>query len=247
MAAHDPLLDLVVDTAELDRTSIADALRGVIVIDKSGAVVPARDFQALSAQQKVIALLLGRKVAVLLGLSTDEAVGPTELAKQSDVPGGTIFPTVRRLLKDRMISQDSTSEYHLSTHQVAAAIAYLDTSSTSASSTPDPRPRNGAGKSATKPKRRKPNAPSAASTSTPKKRPGGGFSPTTAIRTLVEQGFFDKAKGLGAVQKRMKDKEGREVEVTTLSPIFTRLLRDGTLDREKNADGVYEYVRASKA
>jgi predicted transcriptional regulator len=59
---------------------------------------------------------------------------------------------------------------------------------------------------------------------------------------MVSSGFFAEPKGLADVQRRLKDKQGREVPVTTLSPVFTRLLREGVLDRSRNSEGTYEYV-----
>jgi predicted transcriptional regulator len=65
------------------------------------------------------------------------------------------------------------------------------------------------------------------------------------VRELVAQGFFDTPKTLAAVQERLKDKQGRDIPQTTLSPIFTRLLRSGHLDRSRNSEGNYEYTASS--
>ena len=71
------------------------------------------------------------------------------------------------------------------------------------------------------------------------------FSTTDALRELIKNGFFGEPKALAGVQGHLREKQGRTIKVTSLSPIFTRLLRDGELDRSKNTDGVYEY-RAAK-
>jgi hypothetical protein len=245
----DPLLDLVVDAAEVDRERIANALRQVIAIDKAGTVLPLGGFQKLSVTQKILAFLLGRKVAVLVGLADEEAIGPTDLAAGSGLPPGTIYPTVRRMSRDRLVSQDGASHYFLSPHQVGVAIERLGTPDGTAShtvSTPTPEKPAKASKrtvNKTAASSKGPQAKTAKSAATPAKRQTS-FSPTQTARQLVDQGFFDKPKTIADVQRRMKDKLGRDVAITTLSPIFTRLLRDDVLDRDKNADGAYEYVRA---
>jgi hypothetical protein len=267
MESEDPLLGLVVDAVEVDRQRIASALRGVIVIDKSGSVLPAPGYQLLGAQQKVLAYLLGRKVAVLLEMADQEAIGPKDLAASSGLPEGTVYPTVRKLHGERLVSQDVDSRYYLSPHQVGTAIDALtvapddgssgEVDTTRSDAAPAParsRRRTGAGKkrpskkAGSKP-RPKANTEEAATQDRKERRraTNSGFSPTTAIRELIASGFFDSAKGLGDIQKRFKDKQGRDVAVTTLSPILTRLLREGLLDRSRNGNGIYEYVRTPES
>jgi hypothetical protein len=259
MDSDDPLLALVIDAVEVDRQRIATALRGVVAIDRTGSVLPARGYQPLNAQQKILAYLLGRKVAVLLELADQEAIGPKDLAASSGLAEGTVYPTVRKLHGERLVSQDVDSRYYLSPHQVGTAIDAL-TSASDKESAPDAnrggdeatRPQSGDGdrrqraaKKGTKKAQRRASKPTASKPDgAPRKRTSSsGFSPTTAVRDLISSGFLDSEKALGDIQRRLKDKQGREVAVTTLSSIFTRLLREGVLDRSKNADGVYEYVR----
>jgi len=248
MTNDDPLRDLVVDSVEIDRQRIADALRGVVAIDKSGQVLPGTGFQRLDASQKILAFLLGRKVAVLLDMTEEEAIGPTELAKSAGMAPGTVGPTIRRIHTARLITQDVDSRYYLSPHQVGTAIEQLSDSEAAPPQEKVAAPRNAT--------RRKPAATAARKSrrgrtksesqdeGADRKRQSAGFSPTNAIRDLIAQGFFDQPKTLTQVQTRFKDKQGREIAVTTLSPLFTRLLRDGALDREKSDDGTYEYVKA---
>jgi hypothetical protein len=259
MDSEDPLLDLVIDAVEVDRQRIATALRGVIAIDKTGSVLPAQGFQPLNAQQKILAYLLGRKVAVLLELADQEAIGPKDLAASSGLAEGTVYPTVRKLHGERLVSQDVDSRYYLSPHQVGTAIDALtiasdEESASDADAGTDEatraQSRNGDQRKRATKKRSKKAQPGASKATAPKsdgaprkRTSSSGFSPTTAVRELISSGFLDSAKGLGDIQMRLKDKQGRDVAITTLSPIFTRLLRERVLDRSKNADGVYEYVR----
>lgn len=76
-------------------------------------------------------------------------------------------------------------------------------------------------------------------------RPGriGERSPRALVLNLLNQGFFDSPKTLADVQKRLKDKSGHSIPVTTLAPLFTRLLRSHTIDREETDAGVCAYEK----
>lgn len=262
MESEDPLLELVVDAVEVDRQRIASALRGVIAIDKGGAVIPAQGFRTLNSQQKILAYLLGRKVAALLELAEQEAIGPKDIAARTGLAEGTVYPTVRKLHGNRLASQDVDRRYYLSPHQVGTAIDALTSPVVEADDEPDADdPENSPNRAAARPNRtrsrtkrpqksaaKKPGSNGKAAQSEEsggsarKRSAGSGFSPTSAIRDLITSGFFEKPKGLADVQQRLKDKQGRDVPVTTLSPVFTRMLREGALDRTRNSEGVYEYV-----
>ena len=248
-----PFLELLVDAAEMDRQKIAEALKGVIGIDKSGRVVPQAGFQPLSAHQKLLAFLLGRKAASLLDITDEEAITPGELSKQSGMPEGTVRPALRSLFDGHRVSQDVDKGYYLSPHQVATAIAQLSANAA-----------NGEEGGASAPRRstkapRKKNAPQGGSVNAAedvggdeeqerlgrKKPVATRFSATDYVRELIKTDFFGKPRTLADVLGHLKDKQGRSIKVTSLSPIFTRLLRDHELDRSKNTDGIYEY-RAAK-
>lgn len=250
---EDPLLELVVDAVEVDRQRIADALRNVIAIDKGGQVLPARRFGSLSAAGKVVAFLLGRKVAVLVDLAEDEAIGPTQLAQLTGMAEGTVFPTVRRLGGDRLISQDADSAYFIASHQVGNAIEMIsgggeddDEAGSNAKRTPRRRPRRA--RAVEQPaESADPTAATDGDTqaeelgSTKVRRASSGFSPTNEVRALIERGFFAEPRTLTDLQRHFKDRQGREVAAGTLSPVMTRLLRAGALDRDRRDDESYEY------
>lgn len=262
MESEDPLLELVIDAVDVDRQRIVDALRGVIAIDKGGTVIPTQGYQALNAQQKILAFLLGRKVAVLLDLAEQEAIAPKDLAASTGVPEGTVYPTVRKLHSDRMASQDVDSKYYLSLHQVGTAISALTTSTSQSDVAPGAKNVDAGGDRAeakpshSKPTKKRPQRSAAKKAksngaqsqvddvdrSGRRRSAGSEFSPTTAVRDLIDSGFFEEPKGLADVRQRLKDKQGRDVPVTTLSSVFTRLLRERALDRTRNSEGVYEYV-----
>lgn len=224
----DPLSELLVDSAEVDRQAIANALRGVVGVDpKTKAVVTQHGFDALNARQQVVALLLGAKVAHLLEVLGTDGLATREVVASSGLAGGTARPTLRYLLEKRYISQDSEGRYYIAHHQVPSAIEQL--SHPPEKSDPAPRPSKRTAK-------RKQS-----DDKTPKKK-GTSVGLGAAIASLVESGFFESPRTLRDVQERLRKKKGLIVDLPKLSPIMLRLLRTGVLDRDENADGVYEYV-----
>lgn len=248
MNEEDPLRELVVDAVELDRQRIANALKGVLVIHNGGQVVPRENFNQLDARQKVLAFLLGRKAAVLVEEADEEATTPTELAEESGMPEGTVKPKLRELHSDRLVSQDVDGRYYLSPVQVGTAISRLVPSDESGGLTPSVSESRLSADASPRSKPRKKAAVNATSEGTTKKSrgtQGSSFSPTQFVRDRIADGFFDSPKTLSDIQALLKDKQGREVPLTSLSPLFTRLLRAGELDRSKNDEGSYQYVKPS--
>ncbi len=80
-----------------------------------------------------------------------------------------------------------------------------------------------------------------------KRSSAADFKPSDAVKAMIGDGFFDTPKGLGDVRAHLKDVHPRDVPVTTLSPLFTRLLRSGELKRSKNLSGQLRVRRAEDA
>lgn len=69
------------------------------------------------------------------------------------------------------------------------------------------------------------------------------LGPRPALEELLNDGYLDEPRTIGELRDRLESKKGRMFKVTDLSPALTRMLRDGSLDREKNEAGQYEYQR----
>jgi hypothetical protein len=118
----DPLDELLLDADEVDRAQLAQALKGVLGVDKkSGRVVLKPGFNDLDAKHRVLAFLLGAKVANLLGVAESEAVAPKELEKQTGMPHGTVAPKLGQLLDEKLIAKTPQGGYHVAPHQVGRA------------------------------------------------------------------------------------------------------------------------------
>lgn len=76
-----------------------------------------------------------------------------------------------------------------------------------------------------------------------KSRPSGQGAPST-LNDLVEGNFFDKPKTISDIVAHCEQKLARRFKSNEFSGKLGRLTREGILDRNKNGDGQYEYVKA---
>jgi hypothetical protein len=118
----DPLQELLLDADEVDRAQLAQALKGILGVDKkTGRVVLKPGFNELDTKHRVLAFLLGAKVAHLLGVAETETVLPKDLEKQTGMPHGTVAPKLSQLLDDKLIAKTPQGGYHVAAHQVGRA------------------------------------------------------------------------------------------------------------------------------
>ena len=248
----DPLAALIVDGEELDKERIVEALKGTAGLNRRGEVVQLGMFAQLKARQKVLAYLLGYKAAEILGLRSDHTGGAAELARATGLAEGTVYPTLTQLRSDRAVSQDSNSRYFIAHHQVAGACDKVTSTSSSPTSGKKRPRRQRASPASPRRTEQKGDQVASAGTSTsgtstaamaakPRRPTSNRFGSSDAVKSMIADGFFKKPKGLGDVRTHLKDFHARDIPVTTLSPLFTRLLRSGELKRAKNEQGTYEY------
>jgi hypothetical protein len=72
-----------------------------------------------------------------------------------------------------------------------------------------------------------------------RKRSGRG--PKPMIEELIKEGFFESPRAISEIQQQLRDKRGVTFKVTDLSPTLVRLLRQKSLDRERNDSNQFEY------
>jgi hypothetical protein len=94
-------------------------------------------------------------------------------------------------------------------------------------------------KRTTSPKRDKPATKQIKAASTI--RTGRRRGPKSVLGELIDEGFFGTARTMSEAQEQLKHKKGVRLTLQDLSPAFVRLLREGRLDRDRNASGQYEY------
>jgi len=124
---EDPLKSLIVDAKEVDRSLLASCLRGKTGVDaETGEVHLLSGFHSLNARQKVLTVLLGRKAAFLLGLSDSEYLAAKDVIRESGLPDGTVYPTLKRLKDERIASQDHESRYYVPSTQLHVVARELE-------------------------------------------------------------------------------------------------------------------------
>ncbi len=67
---------------------------------------------------------------------------------------------------------------------------------------------------------------------------------TSALNDLLNGNFFEQPKSINDIVSHCEEKLGRSFKANAFSGKLSRLSRDGVLDRSKNDDGRYEYVKA---
>lgn len=122
----DPLQELLLDAQEVDRARLAKGLAGLLGVDtKSGSLVLKPGFNKLNTRQRILAYLLGRKAASLLGKLEEEPAAHKTIYSETGMPSGTVGPKTRELLEDRLVSQTDDKKYYIEQHQVMNAIDEL--------------------------------------------------------------------------------------------------------------------------
>ena len=126
MSQDDPLEELYVDKADINKERLTNALSDTIGIDReSGDAVMLPDYSDLSQSQKVFAYLLYRRAAHELGhLEEDEyGINGPDLSDASGVPQGTLEPVA----SDSPIIENESSKggYVISEFAIPEAINEL--------------------------------------------------------------------------------------------------------------------------
>jgi len=123
----DPLRELMVDGAEIDRRAITSALKGRVGIDSgSGRLVLLSGFNELDARRKLLALLLAQKAALLLEVAETETLTNGAATKASGLASGTVAPSLRSLKELRLVEQDAARAYYVADVQVGSAISFIN-------------------------------------------------------------------------------------------------------------------------
>lgn len=108
----DPLDDLFVDKAKLDRALLAKLIQPYIrLFGESGkaGVTTTPNWKALNVSQKIITYLLGRKALKLKGLLSEEEerCSPSEIENATGMKGGSIRPNLSKLADERLLQQEN--------------------------------------------------------------------------------------------------------------------------------------------
>jgi hypothetical protein len=80
----------------------------------------------------------------------------------------------------------------------------------------------------------------------PSAKPRGNRSsklgPAGALNRLIGEGFFRTKRTLNDILGHCRSKMAKQIKPNDMSGPLARFVRNGTLDREKNKEGQFEYV-----
>jgi hypothetical protein len=123
MTEVDPLEELYVDSAEVNKKRLSKALSGIIGIDRdAGKTVILEKFSDLNQSQKVFAYLLSRRVAYALDHVEESELGlsAAEIEKETGIPQGTIR---RYCSESRLVeSDDEKGGYVIPSYAISQSI-----------------------------------------------------------------------------------------------------------------------------
>jgi hypothetical protein len=109
-----PLDELLVSGGELDQELVSTVLKPVLRIDKDSLGIRPQDaWRRLSARARIGAYLLARKAMAALGLLEDERCRPAEVIRNTGLPSGTVYPTLKDMFESRpqLVDKSADSRY----------------------------------------------------------------------------------------------------------------------------------------
>ena len=114
------LEELVVSGKDLDRGLVASMLSPYLRLDRDEcAIRPLASWSNLQANSKILLYLLARKAMVALDFPLDiEGATTTEVINDTGIKGGTVKPTLRRLLGDNIIAQSKDRRYFVPSYAI---------------------------------------------------------------------------------------------------------------------------------
>ena len=213
----------------LNRSELADLMKGRRVLDRSLLVLRA-------AQHHGIESMTAAQIAQVL----------TRKFREPTKPNAVRMALERSPSFTDTIQKDGVITYAL----MAPGERYLDTPSGVTSSAPHTRR-----PVATKTRARNqateiPTADSPKTSSQPAKKtsrpPAAGRpGPKQILEQLLNEGYFDQPQTIGSLIDYIERKRGHRYKSTDFGSTLARLLKENKLDRDRNPDGQYEYVRRS--
>ena len=115
---------LVVEEADLAEADLADALEPYLRFTSDGQLLLEDGFEALSAKDRVLCLLLGLRAMEMLGLRPQATAKPAEIVRVSGMPPGTVRPKLSQLTRERYATKGADG-YSLPLHSARRAVRIL--------------------------------------------------------------------------------------------------------------------------
>jgi hypothetical protein len=79
--------------------------------------------------------------------------------------------------------------------------------------------------------------------SLPTDRAANGEGPVSTLAKLADSDFFDRPQSIRAIIEHCEINFAKKIKQSDISGKLAKMVREGTLKREKNAEGQYEYSK----
>ncbi len=121
------LEELVVDAREIDRELVATFLKPYLRIDgPTGGIIPMPAWGEVPNEARVLLYLVARKAMRALDLPlAAEGASPQEIERTTGIPGGSVRPALKRLLKARLVERELGLGYIVPNYAMLRARAYV--------------------------------------------------------------------------------------------------------------------------
>ena len=121
------LEELIVDVRDIDRELVSTLLAPYLRIDcRSGDVVPLAAWNDVPNEVRVLLYLLARRAMRALELEIARAsASPSEIERATGIPGGSVRPALKRLLKARAVARDATIGYIVPNYAMGRVRDYI--------------------------------------------------------------------------------------------------------------------------
>lgn len=123
------LEDLVTDADIHNRDFIGVLLYPYLRIDRAtGEILPLPPWDDASNEARVLLYLLARRAMRTLNLPlpyAHEAASPVEIERATGIPGGSVRPVLKRLLKARIVAKQAGIGYIVPSYAMSRVQEYL--------------------------------------------------------------------------------------------------------------------------
>lgn len=121
-----PLDDLVVDEAEFSEEMLETTLEPFVRFTKGdGSLVLQPSVAELTSKQQITVILLAQMAKKALDLADTEWIAPADIADESGIKAGTIYPAVRALAEQGIV-EGKDGEYRIPPYGIEIAKEYVD-------------------------------------------------------------------------------------------------------------------------
>ena len=121
------LEELVVDAREIDRELVGTFLKPYLRIDgPTHGIIPQPAWGEVPNEARVLLYLVARKAMIALNLGLpQEGASPAEIERATGIPGGSVRPALRRLLKARLVERELETGYLVPNYAMLKARGYV--------------------------------------------------------------------------------------------------------------------------